>query len=45
MSHIFKSTHDEFEDTKLIIRIRKSKDGQHKGKKKNGQMDKQQIDF
>ena len=41
---MFKSTHDEFEDTKLIIRIRKSKDGQHNGKK-NGQMDKQQIDF
>jgi uncharacterized radical SAM superfamily protein len=45
MSHMFKSTHDEFKDTKLIIRIRNSKDRQHKGKSKKGQMDKQQIDF
>ena len=41
MSHMFNSTHDEFEDTKGIIRIRKSKkDRQHKGQMKKGQIDK-----
>ena len=34
MGHMFNSAHDEFEDTKGVIRIRKSKDRQHKGKKK-----------
>ena len=46
MGHMFNSTHDEFEDTKEVIRIRKSKKArQHKGKKEKEQMDKQQIVF
>jgi hypothetical protein len=37
---------EEFEDTKEVIRIRKSKKArQHKGKKEKEQMDKQHIDF
>ena len=34
ISHMFNSTHDEFEDTKGVIRIRKSNERQHKGKNK-----------
>jgi hypothetical protein len=32
ISHMFNSTHDEIEDTKGVIRIRKSNERQHKGK-------------
>ena len=34
ISHMSNSAHDEFEDTKRVIRIRKSKDRKQKGKKK-----------
>jgi len=38
---VIQETHEEFEDTKGIIRIRKSKDRQHNGQKRkrtNGQI-------
>jgi hypothetical protein len=43
---MFNSTHDEFEDTKAVIRIRKSKkDRQHKGKKKKDEWTNNRLAF
>ena len=46
ISHMFNSTHDEFEDTKGIIRNRKSKkERQHKGKKKKDKWTNNRLAF
>jgi hypothetical protein len=46
MGHMFNSTHNEFEDTKGVIRIRKSKkDRQHKGKKKKNKWTNNRLAF
>ena len=45
MGHMFNSTHDEFEDTKGVIRIRKSNERQHKGKKKKDKWTNNKLAF